>query len=466
MNIRFRLAFIFTLIVTVLLLIFSATVYKFYAIYRESNFTNRLKEKAFFNAKLILDKEHHNNYFTIQNKDYSFSEDLDQSCCIYNIRNEKVDCIGLPMDIPEKTINLVRRLRDYEKISNDTCYVGIEIIHKTGEYIVYAAGYDRSGFSKLDVLYNLLISILSTSILLAGYAGWWYATVSLRPIQEVMKEVDEITATNLHKRVKNRNTKDEIDQLVRRFNEMLTRIENSFLLEKSLVANASHEYRTPLTAMKGQIEVALLQARTNEEYLQLITSVHEEINRMIKLQESLSELIKATSNSLQKRNEQHPILEIIADARTTLLQSKTNYHVQLLVENFPDDPDQGMVVGDFSLLHSVFINLMDNGCKFSSDKSVKVIIRYTPEEIFTSVSDNGPGISNEDLENIFSPFYRSNEVRDVYGHGLGLALVKRIVDIHHGTISVQTELGKGTTFTIKLHTADASRNHFTTVQNT
>ena len=460
MNIRFRLAFIFTLIVTVILIIFSVTVYKFYDIYRVSNYANRLKEKAYFNAKLILDNEHKSTNPYLPNKEYSFNESVEQSCCIYNIRNEKTECIGIPMEVPEKTINLIRRLREYEKISNDTQYIGIEVRHKRGEYIVIASGYDSYGFKKLDILYNLIISILSASILIAGFAGWWYATVSLRPIQEVMQEVDEITATNLHKRVKNRNSKDEIDQLANTFNQMLARIENSFMLEKSLVANASHEYRTPLTAMKGQIEVALLQPRSNEEYLKLVTSVLEEINRMIQLQESLGELIKATANTIQKRREQHPLLEIIADARTTLLQSKPNYKINLMVKDFPTDHEEGMVIGDYPLLQSVFINLMDNGCKFSPDKSVSVNIRYTQSEIITSISDNGIGINDVDLENIFAPFYRSNEVRDVYGHGLGLALVKRIIDIHHGTIQVATELGKGTTFTVTFGNLHKEFPHF------
>ncbi len=450
MNIRFRLAFIFTLIVTIILISFSLTVYKFYAIYRETNYAARLKEKAFFNAKYILDEEHTGNTLFQPNKQYSFNESVEQSCCIYNIRNEKIECIGIPLEVPEKTINLIRRLREYETISKDTQYIGIEVRHKKGEYIVLASGYDSSGFGKLEILYKLILSLLSGSILIAGFAGWWYATVSLRPIQEVMREVDEITATNLHKRVKNRNSKDEIDQLANTFNEMLSRIENSFIMEKSLVANASHEYRTPLTAMKGQIEVALLQPRSNNEYLQLMKSVLEEINRMIQLQESLAELIKATSQSIQKRKEQHPLLEIIADARTTLLQSKPNYQIKLVVNDFPTDHDEGMVIGDYPLLQSVFINLMDNGCKFSKDKSVIVTITYLADEIITSIKDNGLGINPEDLENIFVPFFRSNEVRDVYGHGIGLALVKRIIDIHHGTIEVKTELGKGTEFIVTL----------------
>lgn len=451
MNIRIRLAVIFTIIVTIILIIFSVTVYQFYAIYRESNYFSRLKEKAYFNAKLILDKEHvpGNPYFP--NKEYSFNESVEQSCCIYNIRNERTDCIGIPFEIPEKTINLVRRLRDYERMSNDTQYIGIEVRHKTGEYIVLASGYDGWGFKKLDILYQLILSILSGSLLISGFAGWWFANVSLRPMQEVMREVDEITATNLHKRVRNRNTRDEIDQLVNTFNQMLGRIENSFMMEKSLVANASHEYRTPLTAMKGQIEVALMQDRSKAEYLQLIKSVQEEINRMIKLQESLSELIKATTKHLQARSELHPLLDIIADARTTILQSKPDYRISLFVKDFPADQEEGMIVGDYPLLQSVFMNLMDNGCKFSPDHSVAVNIRYTPYHIITSVSDNGMGINEADLTNIFNPFYRSNEVRDVYGHGLGLALVKRIIDIHHGTVEVKTEVGKGTTFIISLN---------------
>ncbi|MFA6262201.1 MAG: ATP-binding protein [Bacteroidia bacterium] len=451
MNIRIRLAVIFTIIVTIILIIFSVTVYQFYAIYRESNYFSRLKEKAYFNAKLILDKEHvpGNPYFP--NKEYSFNESVEQSCCIYNIRNERTDCIGIPFEIPEKTINLVRRLRDYERMSNDTQYIGIEVRHKTGEYIVLASGYDGWGFKKLDILYQLILSILSGSLLISGFAGWWFANVSLRPMQEVMREVDEITATNLHKRVRNRNTRDEIDQLVNTFNQMLGRIENSFMMEKSLVANASHEYRTPLTAMKGQIEVALMQDRSKEDYLQLIKSVQEEINRMIKLQESLSELIKATTKHLQARSELHPLLDIIADARTTILQSKPDYRISLYVKDFPADQEEGMIVGDYPLLQSVFMNLMDNGCKFSPDHSVAVNIRYAPYHIITSVSDNGMGINEADLANIFNPFYRSNEVRDVYGHGLGLALVKRIIDIHHGTVEVKTEVGKGTTFIISLN---------------
>ncbi len=286
------------------------------------------------------------------------------------------------------------------------------------------------------------------------FMGLYFAKQTLLPIKNIIEQVEKFNEVNLNERLKIRNEKDEISLLATTFNQLLDRLENSFILQKSFVSNASHEFRTPLTVMKGQIEVLLLQPRSNEIYLNTYISLLEDINNQINLINGLGDLANANAMFPNVVNSKIPIIDLLDDCSSELNKNK-KYKVILTIEELHDDENTMYLNGNYALLKSAFINVMDNACKFSNTLSCQVNLICNSDFMTITVVDQGLGINKIDLVNIFESFYRSNNTRHIQGHGIGLSLVKKIVEYYNGKITVTSEIGKGTKMSIYLPNVNA-----------
>jgi signal transduction histidine kinase len=228
-------------------------------------------------------------------------------------------------------------------------------------------------------------------------------------------------------------------------NKMLDRLERAFEVEKDFVSNASHEFRTPLTSMKGQIQVALLKERSTQEYQKILQSLNDDINNNIGLLNALQDLAKANADFPMRAFYPLPILDILIDAQTELTKGKPNFTIDIRVHEAIELQESIYCYGDVSLLKSAFINLMDNGCKFSPNNKVTINVTTEQNTICLSFIDEGVGITEVDLPHIFEPFYRGNDTRNITGHGIGLSLVKRITEWHKGKLTISSEVENGTT---------------------
>jgi hypothetical protein len=279
--------------------------------------------------------------------------------------------------------------------------------------------------------------------------GIYFAKKILLPIKNIIKQVETFNEINLNERLKTRNGNGEITLLATTFNQLLDRLENSFKLQKSFVSNASHEFRTPLTVMKGQIEVLILKPRTNDIYLNTYVSLLDDINNQINLINGLGDLANANAMFPNIVNSVIPIIDLLDDCVLELYKNK-KYKVALTIEELQDDENTLYLNGNYALLKSAFLNVMDNACKFSNTHTCQVNLTCNSDFMTIKVVDQGLGINKNDLANIFESFYRSNNTRHIQGHGIGLSLVKKIIEFYHGKITVTSEIGKGTKMSIFL----------------
>ena len=226
---------------------------------------------------------------------------------------------------------------------------------------------------------------------------------------------------------------------------MLQRIEHSFVLQRDFVANASHELRTPVTIIIAEIDYLLMQTRNTDDYIKSLNTISEDLKNF---NNTLNSLFVLTLASLERRNldkEYLRIDELLILARNEIMKSHPEYFVDLDYSEIPDDENKLVIYGNENLLKIAFKNLIDNGCKYSGTKSVYVSFSFE-NGICIKFKDDGIGISANEFEQIFQPFYRGT--RSSKGHGLGLPLVKRIVELHSGDISVDSIVGKGSTFSV------------------
>ena len=276
-----------------------------------------------------------------------------------------------------------------------------------------------------------------------------FARRSIEPIANMMHQIDQITVSNLEAHLTVGNDHDELGRLAATFNQMLDRI-SAFELQRSFVANASHELRTPLTLLTNQIEVALIKARSVDEYQQLLTSLLEDIRQLNTLSNGLLELAQFDVKQIHVAWSSVELDEVLYEAVATILQKNPTYTITIVTDPSDEALPTMQVEGEESLLKTAFINLIENGCKFSSDHHSRLLVNLSDTSVQVTIADQGIGIADSELDYIFQPFYRATNAHTIKGNGIGLSLTEKIIKMHGGSITVRSELDRGTTFTISL----------------
>lgn len=450
MNIRTRLTFLFVLLVASIMMLFCVSVYYLYGQFREQEFRQRLEERASTMARLRDDMG------DVPQRDLQSMSMVNQQVTIYDKfgkilykQNAQQASFTVPASflarISSKSSPYIR-IGDIEAVGYQ--YVNSHQNKRT--LLVVASANDLYGFNKLDRLREILILGWVASLFIVGIAGYLFATDALRPIAELSTQVNAISATNIHQRLRIGRQRDELADLGKTFNKLLNRLEEAFVLQKSFVSHASHELRTPLTVMMGQIEVTRLQSRTAEEYELAFDGLLDEVKNMIRLANGLLELAQVNSDAVTARYQPVRIDELLWQAQSYILSAKPTYQITIDFANLPTQEEELVIVGEPSLLQTAFQNLMENGCKYSTDGRMAVQLLFERGQVQLVFSDRGYGIPADDLPHIFEPFYRSDSTMTINGHGIGLALTRRIVELHQGYIKVESEVGQGTTFWITL----------------
>ena len=317
-------------------------------------------------------------------------------------------------------------------------------------YVVQVASPLNSINTALRRLRFLLFLLLPITVLVTSIvAGEFLASVTLRPINDIIKTARQITAENMKLRIDAPNSKDEIRHLADTFNNMLEKIEKSFATQRHFMQDISHELRTPLTILKGELEVALKRDRSQDEYSSILRSNLEEINNINRIVENLLMLLRFDTGeaALKKESVDAVMLleSVINDLRVIAAQKS-------LTINFSYSGSEKIILqADKEKLRRAFINIVDNAIKYTPQKGViSVVLEKEREDVKIVFKDSGIGIAKEDLPFIFDRFYRADKSRSDSSFGLGLSIVKSIVESHHGTIKADSEPGEGTTFTIRL----------------
>lgn len=452
LNIRTTLTLQFTYIVTFILILFSCIIYYFSATYRESEFYSRLENRATNTARLLIQ---------IKGVDYDLLKDIDRNT-FSGLFNEKVrifDYKGLQIynSMDDDSSSVAKALLDKIRLEKEVRYhqgkyevLGLLYTDKYDRFVVIASALDIYGRSKLKFLKWIIIIGFFINTGLTVFMGMLFARRALEPMSDVVQQVDKITISSLHMRVNEGNGIDEIAQLAITFNQMLERLESAFEMQRSFVSNASHELRTPLTSITGQIEVSLLKSRTREEYEATLESVLEDIRKLNELSNGLLDLAKASSDISAIALSPLRIDEIFWETRAGLIERKKEYNISIHFSEPIDDEQKLTVFGNGHLLKTAIANLMDNACKYSSDKSVEVLISVLGKNIVAKFTDRGIGIDPTDMEKVFQPFFRARNAKTISGHGLGLSLTDKIIRIHRGAIFIDSELNKGTVVTISI----------------
>jgi signal transduction histidine kinase len=455
MQIRTRLTLQFLLLGGVIMIIASVAIYFSSASLRKGDFYKLLWNKARSTANVLFNtsKDDANRVLGIErNNPVSLQN---EKIIIINFNDDIVYSSDENKEIEIKDYVLQKVRSGYIVTYKQSQYEVIGTIFYTNydRFVVLAAATDIEGSLRMKKLAIILIIVCLISLFLFFIAGWFYSGRALKPISDVVKKVEDISITSLNLRVFEGNGTDEIGRLAKTFNKMLERLETSFAMQKNFIANASHELRTPLTSINGQLEVLMMKDRSSAEYKTALGSVLDDIKSLIDLSNRLLLIARTSAEGPVNFNKKIRIDEILWQAQEEIKRFNTDYRINISIDDSLTDSDQMIVVGDENILKVAVSNLIDNACKYSSDHTVEIRFHHSEKFIEVVFEDRGIGISDEDIQKVFEPFYRGANTISISGTGIGLQLVSQIIKNHNGMVKLSSQLGKGTIVTVLLPTA-------------
>jgi heavy metal sensor kinase len=320
----------------------------------------------------------------------------------------------------------------------------------SGSFVLLAAEPLDSNMAELAMVRHVLYLAFPLVVLIAGMGGFLLATRSLAPVRSMADQARHITDKNLNTRLDIGTAHEELQVLADSFNELLSRLDQSFETMRRFVADASHELRTPLSVIRGEADVALARDRGPDEYRESLAIIQDEARRLSRLVEDLLNLARADSGHVSLRVEEFYLNDLLAECCRSLEAVAGARQIELECRC----PGDVAFRGDQELLRRLVLNLLDNAIRYTpAGGKILVSLETAASELRILVSDTGIGIPPEAAPYIFGRFYRGDQARSRQngGFGLGLSIVKWIAESHKGTVNVTSEPGKGSTFTVQLH---------------
>jgi heavy metal sensor kinase len=296
---------------------------------------------------------------------------------------------------------------------------------------------------------SLLLWSIPAALLVTGAAGRWMAGRALTPLARLATAARRIDVTDLSARLPVRGAGDELDALAGAFNDTLQRLEAAIAEMRQFSAAIAHELRTPLAALRGETELALMQAGTEEEYRRALTGQLEELDKIGRLVGQLLTLARLEAGEIPLANAPVDLAALAVSVTEQLEVVAQDRGVALVTEL----TGPVTVVGDSGWLERLLLNLIDNALKYTpAGGRVVIAVSLDDERACIDVRDTGVGMTPDVLARAFERFYRADAARSpgAHGVGLGLTLVKWIADRHHATIDIRSQPGDGTTVTVRL----------------
>jgi signal transduction histidine kinase len=440
--------------ISILLFFLGSSVYFYLSNYTYADFYKRLEARVSVAEK------------------YKFESNQNDAQVLKNIRNEHLELLSdekeyilycpntsaikqladsnsLPIDF----LNIVssQQFGNFQK--DDIFYFGKKRITSEGFYFIIVSAKNYYNSHHLILLKNVLFTGGFIAILIIIYFTYLFSLNFFNPIRNIITKVNSISTDNIHLRLDDNQNSVEINQLATTFNNLLNRIEIAIETNKNFISNASHEFGTPLTAIMGEADVALLKDRTPVEYQETLQKILKQSERLNKISQSLLFLAQIG----YKENKLNFTIirtdELIMQANEIMNQLIPKNNIKIDFDLLPENPKKLKVLGNKELLILAMTNILTNACKYSSNKPVIVSLASTYNQIVIIVKDQGIGIPESELPFIFDPFYRASNTAAYDGYGIGLPLTQNIIKIHKGELIISSVLHIGVTIQVKLPVA-------------
>lgn len=453
MRVRIRFVITLTLVVSAILATSFLIIYTLYSKNRETDFNNRLWANA-YNA--------YKKQFHITDIDKAVSSKLEYYLpgSPSNFHSIIIDSAFRIVSINPNNIsytadtNTLLSIKDSKEIyfsQGQLQGVGLYFNQYGHECYVIATGLDKFGLARLESLKYIMIYVSIGSFIVLCIFTFLYVMIVTKPLILLSIQMRKVSENNLKQRVnvgKGNPRHNEIIRIARNFNGMLDRLERAFTMQKNFVHHASHDLRTPLATMLSQTESALRRDLTAQESRKVLESLKEDQQGMIELTNALLLLAQYENINYTAGWPEVRLDEVLYDSILSMQKMFPGITINFDFSAEEVDEEYLYIKGNEVLLRSAFVNLLKNGVKYSEDS--KVIVTMNPEasKITITFENKGPVMQPEEVERMFFPFFRGENAQQKKGFGLGLSIVKRIVELHKCQISYKVINGNINCFTL------------------
>lgn len=437
MSLKRKIALTISIAFSLLFGIVMAVIYLSFNDFRRDEFKERFRQRLEFTTHFISkskDFEEEAPVFFNENSDNVL---LNETILIFNGKKELIYSTIKDRNVTWDSA-LLKELDErkiiYTEKTIPEIYAALRNINGENYYILTSA-FDTNGKSKLDYLKYLLIAAYVMSTLLIGFFSYYFMGQFLRPLEDLNKEISEVTAHKLTTQIPVQQSNDEISVLAKSFNTMIARLDDVFQSQKDFTASASHEIRTPITRMAFQLENLIKLKQHSPETLTSLKQIQKDVYQLSDLTNSLLLLTKFDKENIQSIYEEVRIDEVIFESFEAVEKSYPNLKLDFLISEETSEDALLTISGIQALLDIVFINLFKNAAVYSDNVEVDVLITESNVKLIVDVISHGNTIPQEERTKLFEAFMRGNNSQNISGSGLGLRIVKRILEYHGAEIA-------------------------------
>ncbi len=430
----------------------SGAIYYFFNKYSFVDFYKRLETRASIAARYAFESDE-NNAEAVHQLRMQHLEKLPNEREYIILVPLKIDFTSLAQHykLSESFIKDIWNNQSARHREGNTFYVGKTYENEGLMYVIIVSANNYVEANHMNFLRNLMLIGILLIAFLTIYFSKYFSKYVFTPIRQITGKVKQISTDNIHLRLEDStDTSHEINELTSTFNDLLNRMETAFETQKNFISNASHELGTPLTAIIGEADVALIRDRTTEEYKETLKNISEQAERLDNITKSLLFLAQTGYEGKRIAFEIFRLDELVWNVKETLdkINPQNNIHIDFSL--FPENPKKLKINGNRQLMHLAVANLLSNACKYSHNQEVIVSIASSDNNIILVIKDNGIGIPASELQFIYDPFFRASNTRMFEGYGIGLPLTRNIIRLHQGVLNVSSIENQGTAVEILL----------------
>lgn len=448
MNIRKKITFTYVTLSTISTLLLCIIVFFLFRSNNQYYFIKRLEDRAKIVASIHFQIDPEKTKYYNELKKNGLEQLIDEESFVLKVNSQNTFEYNTNIDLPnEFYTNVLKNGKDWFRVDNKY-YLGQIFKENSQKYIVIMSATDRRGNKTTINIVRMMLFGSIGFLLLAYFLGRFLAKRVIYPVARITKEVNRISASNLHKRLPKNSNSDEISDLSETFNHMLDRLETSFEIQTNFINNASHELKTPITTIIAESEIMLLKERGPQEYITSLENIYNQASKLGNLTESLLKLTQTGYDGKKQVMDIIRIDELVMDVKSDIDKIYPQNRVNIKLNLAPKNSNMFLLPCNRSLLELAINNIISNGVKYSNNDEVFVILTADKNLIKITINDIGIGIPKEDIPHLYEPFFRGEKAGKYIGYGLGLPLAMKIIRMHDGELQIQSEQNKGTIVTI------------------
>lgn len=443
MKVQNRLSLLTSLVFGIIFIVTSVFIYGLYSTNIKKSIYDKLQQTASITALFYLEEDELNKEEFAQ-VIRQFQERVTHS--YYQVYNEQ-DTVRYGtayLEIPSETLDAIRAEGKMAFAVKDFLCYGIYYEDNQGNFVIVTGEKKEVLTQQLTTLLWIIALAFIIGITAIIILSKWMAYVAYRPFRKVIRQVNNISTHNLHVQIKSPDTKDELQSLITTFNHLLVKISETFAIQQNFVRYVSHEFKTPLASMQGNLEVFAIKERTAAEYRDLSQNLLEQIRQLDEIVNTLTVISDSEKDPAENISPVR-IDDIIAEVLQKLSARYSTALISFRIDIEPEEEKRLTVFKNRTPLFIALFNIIENAAKYTLDKKVDIRLFLQNGKICLSVGDTGIGIPPEQLEHISKPFYRADNARHIQGSGIGLSIALRILEKNSIEYKIDSVLDQGTT---------------------